>query len=76
VKDRKTSWIQWAGQIGGIPAVGDIRDLRSSKADDLVTRVVTVGDIEIVEVAARGAKYQRAYAVHTCLLFKPDTNTA
>jgi hypothetical protein len=54
-QDRDSVRIQRPRQLGGVAASIDVRDLRRGEGDDLVLAAAAVDEVEVVEVAARGA---------------------
>ena len=56
--------IEVAGQLGGIDAAVDVRDLRRRERDDLVLLAAAVDEVEVVEVAAGGARNQHSGPRH------------
>ncbi|GBD10008.1 hypothetical protein HRbin22_02271 [Candidatus Thermoflexus japonica] len=55
--------VKGAGQLGGIQTPFDVRDLSGREGHDLIVRVVPEEDVEVVEVAPRGAHEDHTDAV-------------
>ena len=66
--DRDARRIEGTGELGRVAAVGDARDLRRGEGDDLDVGIVSVDDVEVMEVAPRGAHDDDSPAVHRGLL--------
>ena len=54
--------VQRAGELGRVGAAVDVGDLRRRERDHLDAGVVPVHQVEVVEVAARGAEDDDAFA--------------
>ena len=62
--DRNAVGIERAGELGRVAPPFDVRDLRRRERDDLVLLPAAVDEVEVVEVAARGACDQDSSPVH------------
>ena len=51
-------------ELGRIAAAVDVRDLRRRERDDLVLLTTAVDEVEVVEVAARGADDHEPSSIH------------
>ena len=56
--DRNPLRVEVAGEERWIDAACDVRDLRRSERDDLVVVTPAIDDVEVVKVAAGGARDQ------------------
>jgi len=66
--DRDRIVVQRARGLGGIEAIGDARDLCGREGHDLHVRIVSVDDVEVMEVAPCGAHDDHSPAVLCGLL--------
>jgi hypothetical protein len=76
--DRDAGGIRRAGELGRVAPTGDARDLGGGEGHDLDGRVVTVDDVEVMEVATRRAHDHDACPMHggSLLWGSPDAPRA
>ena len=63
-EDRDPVGIRVAGELAGVDAAVDVRDLGRREGDDLDVVAAAVDDVEVVEVAARGARDHDPGRIH------------
>jgi hypothetical protein len=61
--DGDAGGVQAARELGRIAATGNVGDLCGSEGDNLVLRVISVDQVEVVEVAASRAENQDSPAI-------------
>ena len=56
--------VERSGQFGRVNAIRNVGNLLRRKCHNLVCRVSAIYEVEVVEVSACGAKYERLYSAH------------
>jgi hypothetical protein len=64
VQDRNPLGVPFPGELGGVAAPGDIRDLGGGEGHDLILGASTVIGVEVVKVAPGGAQDQDTSKLH------------